>query len=530
MVINTVLDTIKGLLTTGSIHVLIVPIAKTIPQAPQPALPPTLNDLQTALNVSLGPPNSAAATAYQTLIKNTGGNAGFYKAFATAIMNPTDPNRPQYDSPTDAVAMAVLLVGAPRYSSIISAASIFDQLTQPAGGDGAAARTVPIPQNVRAQVVGSAAAKGVGVQLNWDVPQSAYTSPYFPGVSNAIKRYALIRSTDPSAQSARSVLDFFQTQTLTQGMTVGKATVVSIGSGSTSAHLDTSTLDPSVPVYYCVAWETNSTEAGVTTTLSFDRISNITKVQPTAPQPPQTGSSPDWVATNSPINVFPPVAKAAQTLISQARSLAAPSETSSMRLSNAMNLATGATQRLAARETDLLTEVQQLSTALSRPIPSLYVTQMSNGSGGNSYLLSELAARLSNTTDPSRPPFDNGEYVCGICLVAGAPRLADLAPIIAFFDALFGPATAANPLLGLLASINTAVTAAETAVFGPNMLPLPTGTSTDPTVPGSIDPLTGKPYPPSLPVIAADGTPVAADSPDNPNAGFTNVTPPQETC
>lgn len=523
-VINAVLDTLQALLKGGKIHTLVVPIAKTIPRQPAPALPPTLDDLQNTLALSLGPSDTVAADAYANMIKRTGGNAGFYSAFAESLMDPADPNRPQYDHQTDAVAMAVLLVGASRYSSITSAASMLDQLTLPRGGNGTAARTVPIPQNMQARVVGSSTAPNVGVRLDWDVPLTAYTSPYFPGVSTSVNRYAVIRSTDPKAQSARTVLDFFPTQALTEGMTNGRHKVISIGSGRGSAFLDAdSSLKPGVPVYYCVAWETITTENGAKATLPFDRVSNVAKVEVKAPPPPQTGKSPDWVATGSAIEAFPPLARAAQVLIEETRVLVASAGTSpTSRLSDAMKLSASASARLSARATELLNDVTQLSTTLSRPIPSLYVTQMSSATGGNAYLMSELAKRLGDTSDPSRPPFDNGEYVCGVCFVAGAPRLADLASTIAFFEALFGPADAANPLMGLLAAIDTAVTQAEAAVFGPDMRPLPAGTV--------VDPLTGKPPAADTPVTADSGTPVATDSPDNPNAGDTNVTPTSDLC
>jgi len=524
VVIETILKTLESLLKGGRIHTLVVPIAKTIQRQPAPALPPTLGDLEASLALTLGPSDTVAADAYANMIAKTGGNAGFYNAFAESLMDPADPNRPQYDNQSDAVAMTVLLIGAPRYSSITAAASMLDQLTLPKSGNGTAARTVPIPQNVRTRVVGSSTAPSIGVRIDWDVPPTVFSSPYFPGVATTVRRYAVIRSTNPKAQSARSVLDFFSTQALTEGMSNDKSKVIAIGAGRNSAYLDTEApLDPKVPVYYCVAWENTVNEAGSAAVLPFDRVSNVAKIEVKAPTPPQTGKSPDWVATESAIAAFPPLARAAQTLIEETRVILASSGgTSKSRLSGAMKLAASASTRLSARASELLDDVTQLSTALSRPIPSLYVTQMSSGTGGNAFLLKELAKRLGDRSDSTRPPFDNGEYVCGVCFVAGAPRLADLAATIAFFEALFGPATAANPLMGLLAAIDTAVTQAEAAVFGPDMQPLPPGTV--------VNPITGKPPTTPTVTIADSGTPVSTESPANPNAGDTNVTPPSELC
>jgi hypothetical protein len=521
-VINAILDTLQSLLRGGPIHALTIPIAKTIPGQGVAKLPPTLSDLQGALGQSAGAPSATDASSYASMISGVGGNAGFYRAFAAAMMDARDPNRPQYDAQTDAVVMAVLLVGAPSYPSIVAAASTLDALVAPQGDNSAAARTVPTPQNLKVTVASTSQSPGIGVQLEWGTPSTSFASPFFPGVVNKVSRYAVIRSTSPSAQSARSVLDLFTTQALTVGMASadGTSTVVAIGTGATSSYLDASASDPSKPTFYCVAWEVQATENGATTTtLPFDRVSNVTKVSVRAPQPPQTGTSPSWVGAASALAAFPAVEQAASALVAQVASLLAPPNgaTATSRLAAAADLASASAARLGAQASALVGDLARTAAAFSRPIPSMYVAQLASNSGGNAYLLQQLATLLGNTSDPSTPPFFNDEYVCGVCFVAGAPRMADLAPQQAFFSAMFGPASPANPLVGLLAAIDTAVTAAETTVFGTNMQPLPAGT------PAPVPP-------PATPVIAADGTPVGTDDPQNPNAGFTNVTTAADLC
>lgn len=525
-VVNAILDAIESVVNGGQIHTLMIPIAKTDTEPTTSRLPPTLEDLQASLQVTLGPEVTDVPEAYANMVASTGGNAGFFNQFAASLTDPFDPNRPQYDGQSDAVVMAVLLVGAPSYASIVSAASVLHQLTKPKGGSDLTARTVPTPQNVTARVVGNTTAPGVGVRLDWDRPPAAYTSPFFPRVATSVKRYAIIRSTDPSAFKARTVLDLFSTQKLTEGMTEGKSTVVTIGTGKNAAYLDTDApLDPKTPIYYCVAWETVVVETSGQTVMPFDGVSNIVKVAASIPPSPQTGASPNWSATGAAVQAFPAVARASQTLIEEARVLLVPSGTSNTRMAGAVDLAKAAAKRVSDRATGLVNDVKRLSAALSRPMPGLYITQMSSATGGNAYLLAELSKRLGDPSDASRPPFDHGEYVCGVCFVAGAQRLADLANVIAFFDALFGPAAAANPLLGLLASIDTAVAQAEAVVFQPDMTPFPPGTDTT-----NIDPATGRtPVVPTV-TIANDGTPVDTRSPDNPNAGDTNVVPTSELC
>lgn len=525
-VANALLDTLQALLMGGRVHMLPIPIVKTPPVKTLPALPPTINDLQAALDITLGPAGTAAADAYAAMVTKNGGNAGFYNTFAQSLMDLADHNRPQYDAQHDAVVMVTLLVGAPRYATITSAATTLDLIAKPKNGDTMAARTLPVPQNVVGRVVGTSASPGVGVRLDWDPPKNPITLASFPGVRFSVRRYAVIRSSNPKLQAATSVLELFPTQTLTEGMTNGDYKVVAVGTGKNSAFLDTDgTIDATLPQFYCVTWETDvfeNDEAAVT--LPFSRLSSVVKVVPKAPAPQQTGQAPNWSATSSAINLFPGLAAGTQALIEEARVLLKPSTSPLDKLNDAIALAAGATQRVAARSKELLDDVKRLSTALSAPIPSLYITQMSSETGGNAFLMAELARRLNDKTDPSRPPFDGGEYVCGLCVVAGAPRLADLATVIAFFEALFGPATATNPLMGILASIDTVVTQAEAAVFGPDMRPLTPSQAT------SVDPATGLPSVPVTPVIANDGTAITASDPANPFAGDTNVTPTSELC
>ncbi|HEX7018744.1 MAG TPA: hypothetical protein VF159_01945, partial [Gemmatimonadaceae bacterium] len=356
---------------------------------------------------------------------------------------------------------------------------------------------------------------------SWEPPTDAYQARYFPGVTITVKRYAVIRSTDARVMSARSVLDLFSTRSLTQGMTSGEHVVVAVGSGRNAAYLDTSApLDK--PVYYAVAWECEAREAGVPSLVPFDRLSPVAKVEARVPTPPQTGTSPDWTATPSVLGVFPGIEDAAKRLVEGARVLIPPSPDPTKRLSSAVARVKDVSARLSARTSELAADLERLSAALSATLPSLYVTRMSSTSGGNAYLLSELAKRLGDVRDPTRPPFDHGEYVCGVCFVAGAQRIADLASVIAFFDSLFGPADAENPLLGVLAAIDTVVTQAETVVFGQDMAP-----ATNPT---SIDPVTGLPPAPVTPVTADDGTPVSTTDPANPNAGNTNTKATADLC
>ena len=126
------LGALESLINGSKIHVIIIPIAKTIPAEQPPEIPATIDDLQAWLDVSFGPAEGTAE-AYQRLVDSTGGNAGFYRMFSESMFDSADANRPSYFNQSDAVTMAVMLAGAPSYSAISQAASMFDQLLRPKG-------------------------------------------------------------------------------------------------------------------------------------------------------------------------------------------------------------------------------------------------------------------------------------------------------------------------------------------------------------------------------------------------------------
>lgn len=528
IVATTILATLDTLITGTKVHVALIPVSKVIPDPRPPKAPATINDLQAWLDVRLGP-TTGTAEAYQALVSGTGGNAGFYRAFLESLFDAGDPNRPQFVNQSDAVTMTVIMAGAASYASAAHAASVIDQLIRPVGsGGGAGGRILPIPQNVAARPVTAATDGRIAVQVSWDPPQNVVTLPYFPGLSMTVRRYAVIRVTKPTATAVRSVLDLFPTQNLVEGMSAQGATVLAVGSGLNSRFLDADPpSDPTSPLYYCVAWETNVIEPSGTVTMPFDQVSGMAKVAAIAPPPTASGSPPDWRSVGAAIDVFPGLSAVIRRVLVQLSALTEGRPNPTSRLAAALKDAANMAQRLSARAGDLLADVNRLQASLSRPLPSLYAIQLTSGTGGNAFLATELARRLGDLSDPARPPFDSGEYVCGVCVVAGASRLADLAPVTTLFGSLISPADGGNPLLSVLTAIDTVITQAEATVFGPGMRPIvPSGNSAS----NAIDPLTGRAPIPATPVISAGGVPTTTEAADNPNQGDTNVIPTSSLC
>ncbi len=527
-IVKALIDTIEGLLQTGKIHVLFIPMAKVFAQAPgdNSNVPPTLNDVATALGFSFAEAGLVvtkdATQAYARLAGGRGGNKGFFNTFLSSLTDLLDANRPAYDSPKDAVVMGVALAGAQSFAQTVEMAASFNRIFKPAGNADLTARTIPNPQNLTTKIIALPQSQQMGVRLEWDAPKNIYVLPFFPGVSVKVSRYAVIRSTSNRAMSAKNVSDLFATRDLTVGLTSPDAakahTVVGIGSGSNTTFVDDATLDRLKTYYYHVAWEVVVTEKGVATTIKFDKLSNVAKTKTSAPYLSQNSVPPDWAAYGSLLDIVPDVSQQIKVLLEQLRAISERQIGAAAQINATVDLMNVQLVDSLAHLDELNTAVKRFTAVLAEPFPSLHSTTFS-GVGGNAFLISELAKRLQDTSDSNRPPFDDSEYVMGMCIVGGGPRMADIQPVVDFLNSLFGTPNADNPLLGILNVIDTVVTAQETK-FGQNM------TATTETV----DPLTGLPVRAETPALSEDGLPVQTNDPANPDAGFTNIVPLSDLC
>lgn len=535
--VQAIVDVVEGILQTGKVHILFIPMAKTTPIPINLDLPSSLGDLaeyfgssREALTVN-APSNAAAA--YNASVKGTGGNAGFLQAFVDSLMDGLDPNRPQYFQENDAVAMQVILVGANTFTGAIEAASGLNRIFKPTADRDLAARRVPIPQNLKAKVIGVPTDTRIGVRLDWETPPAKFSSKFFPGSYTRAKRVAVIRSIDPRIRSKKNVLDLFTSQTLTEGLESADSDkshkVIGIASGATTTWIDNDDLDASQSYYYTLAWELEITEMGTISVLPFDKLSSVVKTQVRKPTRTAVGAPPNWQSEEAPLDAIPGLAQQSKVLLERLKAQTTRANGPKALLSSALDTLTVNLKRQATQIEDLANQMLLFTASLNAPLPQLYTTSIT-GVGGNALLVAELASRLYAADDNTRPPFDSGEYVMGVCIVAGGPRIPDLSAITDLMNDLFSAPKTPNPLAEAIDGIEAIVTQEEERVFGPNMQPYPYNpdgtveTPNGPVDPADIDPETGNVAIPSLPAIAADGTPVATLSPDNPNAGDTDAT------
>jgi len=142
---------------------------------------------------------------------------------------------------------------------------------------------------------------------------------------------------------------------------------------------------------------------------------------------------------------------------------------------------------LAREVTALIRQIVDLMT-----FPDVYIGAYTfAGKGGNSYLVNAIGRALKDTSDPNRPPFDQGdELVAGFVLMAGAATAGKLTAFSTLLELLFQAegSRATNYIGAAIDSINAATEAVEQQIELLDNLERNLNPVTAEAVPGAIGP------------------------------------------
>ena len=490
---------LAALQNDAGVYVLFVPARRQvyIPAIVQQALT-TIG--QTSMPVapvaaSLATLQAQVTTAdLSTVLSATGGNSGFARTVLESLVDSGDPNVPAL-ADTDALTGFYVLAGSSDYSALLGSltqlASIFGVRNPMAAV--LDAPDLPAPQNLRAR------ATTQGTLLSWTAPEIP-TTLVAQGTNALVTQIAFIRSQSPSIMSARTVAEIFGSSTLTAGMTTGvgsqAVTVVDVQPYTdyvlNSSYVDTAKLDPG-SYYYAATYNlTLGTLAelgsGGGNSLGFQKLSNTSKLYVEAVSTPAktaTSTPPDWYRTPSVISIIPDFS----SLLDDLSAATAGFGTVSIGYGDMMNSQIAFLQKeiLAyGQEAEALTaELTRLTSLLSNSSAGLYFRSFS-GVGGTPFFAGDLVSSLAPTdTDPGRPPFDNNEFVGGMVVLASAPTLATLSPVVTLLQQLFGnlSPSAADPTATALSAIDHVLTTQEAVTFSDALTPT---TATTPVTPPLI--------------------------------------------
>lgn len=426
---------LDSLLTAhAGLHFLPIPLIKTGLKPTAPIIPG-----DTSRNKAFD-----AITASTANLLGSGGNFGFYNTIYNSLQDANDSSRPQYGS-NDAVAGMVVLVGS---SSLGEALVGVNSLSKLLGDIGAHldANITPVPQNLKAKVIPSIP----GVELTWEPIPSPSNAPGF-AARFVTKNILIYRSETPiRATMPQAEIDSKLIKTLPYGLL-------------TVSYVD-QTAQPGHTYYYAMAVRSELIESSGTVTPSTASVlsnSVVVRMTDSDDVPSGTfsrGTPPDWVSFSRPLQMFEPVynllKKVRVFVDSFANSLGA-ADTALQRLAdNLQQMAINVNGIVAA----LNEQVNRINDALSFASAGLYVMTFA-GLGGNNYFLNQLGHGLTNTNDPTAPPFTQGtEPTAGFVFLVGASGLDGLSDIINFINLVSNGGGASTDASGNLTQIGISQT------------------------------------------------------------------------
>jgi len=392
----------------------------------------------------------------------TGGNYGFLKDVVESLEDKDDLLRPILDEDAH-VAGVVVLTGSDLYLKLIPVIKKLYQLFlstfRSSAGEGLANLDYPHVTGLTAELVPAAVGRlrkvfnrlegtgdspPYGVRLSWDLPDRfKVTTDGTTRTSLKIARVHIFRSETPIYKSFVS----------TYGLELKSFEF----DGSTSVFYD-DTIELGKTYYYAVGYaiDGKSEQFGASDTSrniwvtvfeeSFVATLDAITVIAISDKPniyPRSGTPPDWTMLPGPLSIIPGITG----IIDEAYAWLDVMESRIDGKREKFKKYVEELGKQVDRGTSLYQEwksaLRELSELLSLNAPYLGAFTFS-GKGGNDFFISELARSLHNTSDPNRPPFDNGtEVVTGFVLYAGAETAGKLSAFMTSLELLFGTEGAA---------------------------------------------------------------------------------------
>lgn len=373
----------------------------------------------------------------------TGGSSVFFRTLCETLQDEGDLARPLYGEDY-AVAGAVVLAGAETLSDLTVPFRLFTTLlTGNLRTSPAPAGVLPTVQNLR--VTPMTLNSGTGLALNWSPVPPISTAPLFTDERIFAREIFLIKVSAPLTRGWYSWDDLFTEQPPADESALPASATAKVIARIRNHGFVVSHVAPDEGSVDChfVACVRYSLDRDDTTTLHMGPLSNAVRMTRTRPAPStRKAVPPDWIASPSLIALFPPLNDAVQYVRMAIAQLGAQTTVNSGGQQMLTSVVEQLTRQVAQWESTLagLTDVTARLTALTalKPPGGLYATTITKSSGGTDAWMAELSRRLADTTDDSRPEFSDDAMVLGYVVLAGAPRLPDLQPLIALFELLFG--------------------------------------------------------------------------------------------
>ncbi len=469
--IQAFIDGIKG--NTG-VHAIMIPIQKNLLGVLK-ATGVDRIDITPYLN-HIGAKNSRAGDiAYEMTpdtirwindtTNATGGNAGFWRELAISLRDEGDIARPLFPSNYAVTGVAVVM-GAVDVAPIYAFNDLFMNLLNFGVRADMAARTQPIAGGLRARVIPIPGENRLGVQLDWTpVPVLMARAAFFKSTLK-IKEIIIVRGQNPllrerflwhqnfptpyePVEYKENIKEYYVYKTDKEPQVLARIK----NDGFIARYVDSVPLEDGKHYYYALSLVYEVDGVGA----KPSQFSNVAHIHYRQRWHTTRGSEPpDWFYTPALITLFPVL----QDIVGKAELYLA-----GLLTRTTINSGIGQLVLQTLRQIEmLLLDAKRVAASLKRlesmvrllaqqEIAGMRATTITVERGGMQAWMRELAHRLSDTKDPSRPPYDHQELVAGFIILAGAPREPRLQPIRDLLELFFGEGEK-HPLEDVLATMD----------------------------------------------------------------------------
>jgi hypothetical protein len=502
---DAIIKALKVFSGDAKVHLLVVPFRKQ-PNIKLPSTHTMPHDSDSDEAYSENPTLESFERLYDQSLRQVGfadgGNRGYARTVFESLLDPFDPNRPQFGD-LHAIYAQVWVAGA---TDILGIMQTMSTLTDLFGKSLQNESLVPVnllrsPQGLRARVVLSPADPKLAVIMEWENPPAQQTFAEFGEVRVRIREVAIIRSTNDQALNAHVWGDLFggtqlpllpdnvqEKQNVLTSPDGQSAVILQYRhDGTTGSHIDEIEFVPDINYYYAIAYRyelATPPNTSVYTVQDFSILSNVEQIRiDSRGLLPKTshGVKPDWVATPHALGLIPDIQFYALILQNLVLSLRSKALGANFALKSYLNFLKVEVARFEAVTTLITSQVTKLNSLLKTPKAGIFATIIDAPSGGVNFFVRELTHRLTDETDTSAPPFySNTEYVAGLVMLAGAPNPAALTSVKVLFELLFGTPNVHTPFEAAVANLDRTLRGAESIAFSESMDVIPPPTAPAP--------------------------------------------------
>jgi hypothetical protein len=384
-----------------------------------------------------------------TSVTSLGGNRGYWRALVLSLYDEGDFARPDFPN-NFAVTGACVIFGSKQLADLYKIIALLTKWIRLGFRADMGARSQPIPSTLKATTIPIPTEGRIGVQLDWTPIPPVITKALFSSERMFVREIFIVRSTDPLLRERFGWGQVFTEEPEASGLPVsadGRTRVIARlpNDGLIARYVDKDTsLKVDTSYYYALALR-YGIGSDIKTLLiqPMTEFSNVVWVHYMArPNTTRLSEPPDWFATPSLIQLFPIIQSFVNIIklyVNGAINRTLSNNGIVALITQTINQIESLIAQAAEVKKDLDALEQILRSLSGLDGLGIYATTFDVTTGGMQAWVGKLAQQFSDSTDTSRPPFDRGdEFTAGFVIVAGAPRLPDLAKIRALLKLLFG--------------------------------------------------------------------------------------------